>query len=45
MTKEQAKQIRELVDRSGWAAVRVHPALGPIWAEATAEQRRFEAAQ
>jgi hypothetical protein len=44
MTTEQAKQIRDLVDRGGWAAVRVHPVLGPIWAKAVAEQRKFEAA-
>jgi len=43
MTKKQAKQIRDLVDRGGWAAVRVHPVLGPILAKAMAEQRKFEA--
>jgi hypothetical protein len=31
MTTLQAGQIRQLVDAGGWAAVRNHTELGPIW--------------
>ena len=43
MKAEQVKQIRDLVDKGGWAAVRRHPELSKVWAAALADQRRVEA--
>jgi hypothetical protein len=33
MTTQQANEIRELVDKGGWDAVRKHPTLSKIWAK------------
>ena len=38
ITSEIAQQIRDLVDREGWQAVREHPVLGPIWKDTVKHQ-------
>lgn len=41
MTKDQVQQIKALVDRGGWDAVRNHPSLSQVWRRSVAESRKW----
>lgn len=41
MTKEEASQIKELVDNGGWELVHNHPILSKIWKNSTKESRNY----
>lgn len=41
MTKDQVSQIKAIVDRGGWDAVRKHQALSQVWAKSVSESRKW----
>lgn len=41
MNTKQAEEIKRLVDKSGWNAVRNHPVLGKIWAKSVAQSKEY----
>lgn len=41
VTQAQIQQIKALVDRGGWNAVRQHPELSRVWAKSVQESRKW----
>jgi hypothetical protein len=38
---KQINEIKSIVDKSGWQAVRSHPELGPLWAKHLSDSKNY----
>ncbi len=41
MTQAQTNEIRELVKKGGWSAVRSHPTLSKVWSDHSKQQKKY----